>query len=275
MRKSPYRHPVRSHSRSGYPVDRYVRGQGSSPRIQRNVNVTSLSPNKKQRKIDEINIAIHKSEWAKEEGMKAELRADGSILYTKDFQAGHGKYRGRITFNEILSRLHGKDARFLKKKYGRYKGSAIVNLNPSAEREKIAYGKSIKAVREKFEQDQGHIYKIIKISRDQGKVKDQLGNNRYWIKVERKKQSWESRVVNEKAQQNSTSLNTEEKHYLSEMLDDPRHRKLDVVGVCIEHPGLLRLRDKGLIKTNKPLKHNTIIYWTLTDEGKRVAKDLN
>ena len=74
---------------------------------------------KKKLKIKEINDAITRSEPAKDVGMKAELRKDGSILYSQTFHASTGDYKGKISFNQILSRLWGKDIRYLKKKYGR------------------------------------------------------------------------------------------------------------------------------------------------------------
>lgn len=64
-------------------------------------------------------------------------------------------------------------------------------------------------------------------------------------------------------------LTPQEEYLLIDTAEGRAGRKLDVVGICIEHPALLSLRDKGFIETKHPLTYGKIIYWTLTDKGKR------
>ncbi len=54
----------------------------------------------------------------------------------------------------------------------------------------------------------------------------------------------------------------EENHLLELIREDGR--RIDVVGVCLEHDALLSLYHKGLIAPNKPLIHGRLIYWTLS-----------
>jgi len=51
MRKSPYKHPVKAHTRKGYPVTNYERGRGKKPR-------TRSRPRKFIASGDSFNIQI-------------------------------------------------------------------------------------------------------------------------------------------------------------------------------------------------------------------------
>lgn len=74
----------------------------------------------KQRKVDEINEALSKSDVAVKQKARAEVLPDGRIEYSVETTSGLGRlYRIKSSFNDMLSLLWGTDARRLKEKYGR------------------------------------------------------------------------------------------------------------------------------------------------------------
>jgi len=52
-------------------------------------------------------------------------------------------------------------------------------------------------------------------------------------------------------------------------LTGERGRRVDVPGMCIEHPTYLQLQKKGFVKTDDLIIHGKIIHWELTDKGER------
>jgi len=73
----------------------------------------------KKEKVEEINKAIKRSEYAKSVGARAELLPDNRIEYTILGKTSTGKpYRMKTNLRKILASLEGPDARALFKKYG-------------------------------------------------------------------------------------------------------------------------------------------------------------